>query len=277
MKTVKNIIPALLMLSIAFMSACKKDRDDLNDTTVASDNEQSETFSNDVMNIADNAAKTGEAGARTSEAQAVYEGLSQCATVTHDTVSNPKMLTIDFGTSNCLCADGRNRRGKIIVSYTGRYFEIGAVKTMNFDNFYRNDNKIEGTRVITNNGLDAQGRMNWTINAQNMKITKSNGKVHSWNNVRTRTILAGNDTKTWTDDVYEITGSATGVNANGINYTANITKPLHRALSCRWIDSGTIEITPENKATRTVDFGNGNCDDQATVSVRKRTRNITLN
>lgn len=277
MKTVKNIIPALLMLSIAFMSACKKDRDDLNDTTVASDNEQSETFSNDVMNIADNAAKTGEAGARTSEAQAVYEGLSQCATVTHDTVSNPKMLTIDFGTSNCLCADGRNRRGKIIVSYTGRYFEIGAVKTMNFDNFYRNDNKIEGTRVITNNGLDAQGRMNWTINAQNMKITKSNGKVHSWNSVRTRTILAGNDTKTWTDDVYEITGSATGVNANGINYTANITKPLHRALSCRWIDSGTIEITPENKATRTVDFGNGNCDDQATVSVRKRTRNITLN
>ncbi len=277
MKTLKNIIPALLILSIAFVSACRKDRDDLDDTTVASDNEQSETFSNDVMNIADNAAKSGEAGFRTSSEQEVFEGLGQCATITHDTVSNPRMLTIDFGTVNCLCADGRNRRGKIIVSYTGRYFEIGAVKTMNFDNFYRNDNKLEGTRIITNNGLDAQGRMNWTINAQNMKISKSNGKVHTWNSVRTRTILAGNDTKTWTDDVYEITGSASGVNANGNNYTANITKPLHKAMSCRWIDSGTIEITPEGRVTRTVDFGNGNCDDQATVSVKKRTRNITLN
>jgi hypothetical protein len=277
MKTLKKFIPALIILSIAFVSACKKNRDDLNDTTTASDNEQSETFSNDVMNIADNAAKTGESGARTSGEQELYEGLSQCATVTHDTISNPRMLTIDFGTTNCQGADGRNRRGKIIVSYTGRYFETGAVKTMNFENFYRNDNKIEGTRVITNNGLDAQGRMNWTINAQNMRITKSNGKVHTWTSVRTRTMLAGNDTKPWTDDVYEITGSTNGVNSNGINYTANITKPLHRALSCRWIDSGTIEITPEERATRTIDFGNGNCDDQATVSVRKRTRNITLN
>lgn len=277
MKTLKKLIPALLVLSIAFVSACRKDRDDLDDTTVASDNEQSETFSNDVVNIADNAAKTGSAGFRTSADNAIYEGLSQCASVIHDTVSNPKMLTIDFGTVNCLCADGRNRRGKIIVTYTGRYFETGAVKTMNFDNFYRNDNKLEGTRTITNNGLDNQGRMNWTINAQNMKITKSNGKVHTWNSVRTRTMIAGYDTQIWTDDVYEITGSASGINANGLNYTANITKALHRAMNCRWIDSGTIEITPEGKNTRTVDFGNGTCDDQATVSVKKRTRNITLN
>lgn len=277
MKPFKKILPALLILSIALVSACKKDRDDLNDTSVAGDSEQSETFSNDVMNIADNAAKTGDAGARTSAPEEIYEGLSKCATITHDTLSNPKVLIIDFGSSNCLCADGRNRRGKIIVNYTGRYFEIGAVKTMNFENFFRNDNQLEGTRTITNNGLDAQGRMNWTIKAENMKITKSNGKVHTWNSVRTRTMLSGNETKTWIDDVYEITGAASGVNANGLNYTANITKPLHRAMSCRWIDSGTIEITPEGRALRTVDFGNGNCDDQATVSVRKKTRNITLN
>lgn len=277
MKTFKIIFSALLISSLFILSSCKKDRDDLNDTTVASDNEQNETFSNDVMNIADNAAKTGSAGFRTSEEQEVYEVLSTCATVTHDTIATPRVLIIDFGNTNCLCADGRNRRGKIIVTYTGRYFETGAIKTMNFDNFYRNDNKLEGTRTITNNGLDAQGRMNWTINAQNMKITKSNGKVHTWNSVRTRTMLAGNDTKTWTDDVYQITGNASGTNANGINYTANITKPLHRAMSCRWIDSGTIEITPEGKAMRTVDFGSGNCDDQATVRVRNKTRNITLN
>ena len=278
MKHLKNIIPAIIILwMMVFVSACRKDRDDLNDTTVASDNEQSETFSNDVMNIADNAAKSGSAGFRTSSQEELFEAFSQCTTITHDTVANPRSLVIDFGTVNCLCGDGRNRRGKILVTYTGKYFETGAVKTMVFDNFYRNDNKIEGTRTITNNGLDDKGRMNWTINAQNMKITKANGNVHTCNSIRTRTLLAGNDTKTWTDDVYEITGSANGVNAKGFNYTANIATPLHRAMSCRWIDSGTIEITPEGKATRTIDFGSGNCDDQATVSVKKRTRNITLN
>jgi hypothetical protein len=234
-------------------------------------------MSNDVMNIADNAAKTGSAGFRTSEATEVFDGLSQCATVTHDSISNPKSLVIDFGPTNCLCADGRYRRGKILVTYTGRYFETGSVKTMTFEEFYRNDNNLKGTRTITNNGLDANGRMNWTVNEQNMIITKSNGKVVTRNSVRTRTMIAGYDTPTWTDDVYEITGSASGVNGNGISYTANITKALRRALSCRWIDSGTIEITPEGKATRTVDFGSGTCDDQATVSVRNRSRNITLN
>ena len=75
MKTLRKLIPALLILSIAFVSSCRKDRDDLNDTTSASDNEQGEAFSNDVMNIADNAAKTGSAGFRTSEATEVFDGL----------------------------------------------------------------------------------------------------------------------------------------------------------------------------------------------------------
>lgn len=277
MKTFKNISSVILLVGVVMLASCRKDRDDYTDTTSASDNEQSETMSNDVMNIADNAAKTGSAGFRTSEAVEVFDALSQCATVTHDSLSNPRSLVVDFGATNCLCADGRYRRGKILVTYTGRYFEIGSIKTMTFEEFYRNDNKMEGTRTITNNGLDANGRMNWTVNEQNIKITRSNGNVHTRNSVRTRTIIAGSDTPTWTDDVYEITGSASGVNARGINYTANITKALRRALSCKWIDSGTIEITPEGKATRTVDFGNGNCDDQATVSVKNRSRNITLN
>ena len=277
MKTTKKLILVCLAAGLATFTACKKEKDDLNDTTSASDSEQGETFSNDVMNIADNAAKTGSAGFRTSSAEEAYEAMSQCATVTHDTVANPRSLIIDFGTSNCLCADGRNRRGKIIVTYTGRYFTTGSVKTMTFDNFYRNDNKLEGLRTITNNGTDANGHMSWSVNAQGMKITKSNGKIHTWNSNRTRTIIAGNDTPAWNDDVYEITGSATGVNAAGINYTAIITTPLHRALSCRWIDSGKIEITPDGKAKRTIDFGSGTCDDQASVSVKNRTRNITLN
>ncbi len=276
MKTLKTGITVLL-LSMAVMSGCKKNSENVNDTTSASDLEQSEALSNDVSNIADNVANTGGAGFRMATNEELFNGLGQCATVTHDTVSNPHILTIDFGPTNCLCGDGRYRRGKIIVTYTGHYFQIGTVRTMNFDNFYRNDNKLEGTRTITNNGLDANGQMNWTITGQNMKVTKSNGKIHTWNSTRVRTLLAGANTPTWTDDVYQITGTTNGVNGNGIAYTANITTPLHRALSCKWFDSGVVQVIPDGKPKRILDYGKGACDDQATVKIKNRIHQITLN
>ena len=277
MKT-KFMLLMLLSAGWLFSSSCRKNVREAQDTLTASDNEQAEGLSDDAQAIADNAARLGnQYNMRTDGSQSVYEVLSQCATITHDTTANPRSLTIDFGSVNCLCRDGRYRRGKIMVSYTGRYFETGSVRTMTFDNFYRNDNKLEGNRTITNNGLNSAGQFVWTINASNMKITKTDGSSHTWSSTRTRTMVAGQNTADWYDDAYTITGSASGINARGVNYTAQITTPLQRALSCKWIDSGIIEITPEDRPTRVVDFGNGNCDNEATVSVGNRTRTINLN
>ena len=55
--------------------------------------------------------------------------ISTCAQRTY--VSDTRTLTIDFGSTNCLCPDGRYRRGKIVVVFTGsdlrRHF--GAIAT----------------------------------------------------------------------------------------------------------------------------------------------------
>jgi hypothetical protein len=53
-------------------------------------------------------------------------------------------------------------------------------------------------------------------------------------------------------------------------------------MSCRWFDKGVLTLTRNNGSSRTVDFGDGTCDDQATITVTGRrgrtiTRNITLN
>jgi hypothetical protein len=279
MKITFKTMAILFAFSLAFSSCRKDEREALEDVATSGDNEQAEGMSDEASNIADNAAKLGNNfSMRTDGSTSAYELLSQCATVTHDTVSNPRALTIDFGTTNCLCNDGRYRRGKILVTYTGRYFDIGSVRTINFDNFYRNDNKVEGTRTVTNNGLNSSGQYNWTINASNMKITRTDGTFHTWSSTRTRTMTAGQGTaQIWSDDEYTITGSASGTNRNGIAYTANITTPLHRAMSCRWIDSGVITISPTGKAERELDYGSGNCDNEATIRVGNRTKTITLN
>jgi hypothetical protein len=287
MKTtkIKTAFLSALLFFVAFsFTSCRKENiSETVDTEVATanDSEESESVSDEVGNITDAAYKGNSIVGRSSAQEVQLDALSNCATITRDTISNPHLMTIDFGTTNCLCNDGKYRRGQILVSYTGSYFAQGAVKTITFNNFYRNDNKVEGTRTVKNLGIDASGNMAWSISAVNMKITRTNGNSHTWNSERTRTMIAGQNTNAWIDDQYSITGSGNGVNANGVSYTANITTPLHRALSCHWIDSGVIAFTRSNGSTRTINFGSGSCDDQAVVTVSKAngnttTKNITL-
>ena len=278
MKTTFFKSSLVLALTLGF-AACQRDRFEWKDTQTASDSEQAEGIADEAINISDNAARGGSEVARLSGTEGRLDAMSGCATITKDTLSEPKVITIDFGPVNCQCNDGRYRRGKIIVTYSGgRYFDIGSVKTITFDNFFRNDNKVEGVRKVTNNGQNASGQWTWTISAENMKITRPDGTFHTWNSTRLRTMINGYSTQQiWSDDEYTITGSATGVNKNGVAYSAMITTPLHRLMSCRWIDSGVIEITPETGPVRTMDFGNGDCDNLLTVSVGTRSRTIEMN
>ncbi len=276
MKTKHLIIGTFVVaagLSIA-ISGCKKKEED-SDTTSASDNEQSEFVSNDALNMADAAANGQSSFKNNPSGGYIDEALGGCATVTKDSATHT--ITIDFGPSNCLCKDGRNRRGKIIVVNTGLFFIAGSSRTVTFDNYYVNDHHIEGIHTVTYNGLNSSNHPNWTISAQNMKITRPNGNYHSWNSTRNREWAQGDSTLfNWTDDVYLITGSASGTNVNGASFTANITSALRWELSCHWLVSGTIELTPANKPTRTVDFGSGACDNQATVTIGTKTYTITM-
>ena len=110
-----------------------------------------------------------------------------------------------------------------------------------------------------------------------MRIIKPSGRSPVWNSTHTREWVAGDDTPLdFADDVYSITGTANGTDANGRNYTANITTPVISKLTCKWFVSGKIEITPTNKSSRVVDFGSGTCDNQATVTIGTNIFNIEL-
>ena len=68
------------------------------------------------------------------------------------------------------------------------------------------------------------------------------------------------------DDVYEITGTANGLTSKQKEYTITITKALNVAVNCPWIRSGTIDISAD-PANITVDYGTGECDAEATVTI----------
>jgi hypothetical protein len=275
----KNAV-VLLTLGMLLSASCKKQQEIDKDTSSFDENNYATNVANDIGSISDEAGRnktvSGYKGASNDELQS-----GPCATLKFDTLvgSNPDSITVNFGTSNCLCNDGKYRRGEILITYTGKYKDSLAFITMTTINYFVDDNGVSGSRTVKNLGHNAQGHLVYDI-TENLNIAKANnGGTIVYNGQRRREWLSGENTIYWGDDKYSITGSASGHNSNGRSFTSGITKPLVRdmSLACRkHFVSGTYNHTPENKPTRTIDFGDGACDDIATVTVNGKTYTVTL-
>lgn len=278
MKTKNTFKYLMVMATVGILfTSCRKDQDERDtDTSAASDNALAEGTYNDVHNIADEAGSgtlTSYLGTVDTDNKSM---LSTCATVTNDTTTTPRMLTIDFGTTNCLCNDGRYRRGKINVSYTGQYRDSASTHTITFTNYYVNDNQVLGTKTVTNNGHNAAGNLSYSVTVNGQIIKASGGGTITWTSARTREWIVGELTPAWSDDVYLITGSANGTSASGNSFTMAITTALRKEIGCRHLVSGSLTLTPSGKPTRYINFGSGACDNQATVTINGNIYNITL-
>lgn len=281
MKTKRFFSASLTVLAVASLlfTGCRRDEED-SDTSAAGDNAFAESTFSDVMNIADEAGRSGSLS--NYRVGPDHTGLlSTCATITFDSIASADQdtLTIDFGSSNCTCSDGRNRRGKIIVYYTGQYRDSGSVHQIGFDNYFVNDNQVLGTKTVTNMGHNTAGNLVYDINVNGTIHLANNGGTITWTSQRQREWTAGESTQIWSDDMYSITGTASGTSAAGENFTMNITNPLIRnmALGCRrHFVQGTVELTPGTRPMRTIDFGTGACDDIATVTINNNTYTIHL-
>lgn len=257
---------------IAF--ACQKDQQD-DYTDVSKDQNTAEMLFNEVKDISDEAYGTKSKSGKSGE-QTEWVIIGTCATVTLDTTVTPKLLTIDFGTTNCLCTDGKYRRGIIQISFTGPYKDSGTVITHTFNNYFVNDHQILGTKTITNNGLDSNGFLSYSVVVNGSIIKPNNAGTITWNSTRTRTWIAGMNTPALLDDKYLITGSASGTSASNVSYTMIITTPLQKNIGCKHFVSGVMEITPSGKPTRIIDYGNGNCDNIITITVNNHTFTVYL-
>ena len=267
---------------VVFISACKKETpkpEGDNDTSTSIENAMADAAYNDVANIADE-AYTGFVSSYKSGVPPVF--LSNCASVTFDTTSTPKSFTIDFGTTNCLCNDVNYRRGKIIVAYQGFYRDSGSTHTITFDNYYVNNNKIDGSKTVINRGRNTNGNLTFDI-AVNGTITWDASyfgsiSTSTYTANRTREWSEGESTLLWTDDVYLISGTQSGVTHTGNSYTAYTVSPLKKEIGYRHITDGTLAFTPQGKYTRYINYGypSGTPDNLAQVTINGYTYVIQL-
>lgn len=196
--------------------------------------------------------------------------------ITLDTTAFPKTVTVDYGTENCDCNDGKKRRGKIITTFTGPYLATGTVITHTPEDYFVNDVKIEGTKTVENMGQNNQGQPYFNISI-NGTGTMTDGMIANYTSTRVRTWTEGYNTLlNRFDDVYEITGTADATFSTGGGYTGATVSPLKIKIGCGFPVSGIVDLTPNGKPTRTIDYGDGTCDRQIKVTVNGRSITIGL-
>ena len=206
-------------------------------------------------------------------------------TILDNDSSNTDTLVIDFGTDNTLntpsaISDGNKRKGKINITYTGKYRDSLAVMTTTFNNYYVNNNLVRGERIVTNKGRNSNGNMCFTIEVNNASIATNNGTIN-WNANQTREWVNGNATYgVIEDDQYKITGSANGIGVNNNSFTVEITDTLDVDLGCLpscVIKRGKAKITPNGYADRIINYGDAICDCNFDVTINGTTYPIVVN
>lgn len=279
MKKIFLSLFTILLLS----SSCKKTEETVDeiqkDKTMANDNNMAEDEADDISVISDEAYNYGELKSRGGSGGSSFMG----DTVKIIRSKSDSTITIDFGSNGIVGKNGKVRKGKIIVKFSGGYKVIGSAITQTFENYYVNGKKVEGTRSITYKG-DTNGMPMWTIQSD-LIITKTDGKKVTWSSNRTRIMTAGSDTPlNWYDDEYIISGSANGTTSNGDTYSMTIGKPLFIKVSfspptvCKYIIDGTITYTRGSR-TAILDYGYGgttSCDNQAELNYNGNKYVITL-
>lgn len=185
-----------------------------------------------IVSRADEAMRNGDLqqnGATTIDGAAV--------TLENDT------LTIDFGATNTLTDDGKMRRGKIVGSLSGDYFQQMGTLALNLDNYHVDDVLIAGDVTLSNDG-NGSGNDPWkvTLASNNFAI----GAEYDYNSNLTMEWLTGYETQdSILDDKFTIYGTAGGNDLlDTIGFATSFPTPMLFDRSCQYlVTEGVCDVS----------------------------------
>jgi hypothetical protein len=253
------------------VSSCKKGDADT-DTTSSTDNSLCEGEFNRVVPEA-NGIAIGDPGV--NDNRMGPNSLNSCPVDSIDPADTldgyPVTMYIKYG-SGCQCADGKTRKGTLRCVFDTAWDSPNPTMTMYLENYYVNNIHFEGTLAVTKNTANRT----FTQTMTDGRCSKSTWDIR-YNCTRTVAWTSGYNTPAdFTDDVYQFTGSADGIDRNGVSFTVQVTTPIEKRGNCQYITKGVFELTPDGKDARIVDFGDGTCDNRATLKIGNSTFNFTL-
>ncbi len=274
MKQLK-ILFAISLMFIGFNS-CQKDQPatTLDEVNLSQQETQADETLADVDLLVDEAVDSNFGQLKSASISGnLY--LDDCAIITINKAVSPQVMTIDFGTS-CTGKDGKVRSGKIVVT-SASFATFPSIREKTFDNYYVDGKKIEGivTKTISkdqvNNIRTAQLQEDVTITFPNNEGTAH--RVANLTRQYQRNVLANRD-----DNQVVSWGTVEFTRASGIKVTKTISAetPLVFTVACHHIVSGIVAFSTSNNRNWTIDYGNGECDNLATLTIGNKTKEISI-
>lgn len=174
-------------------------------------------------------------------------------------------LIINFGEENYLHL-GHLKRGEIISIYNKFIYNSNSQITTTFNNFYINNNLIQGKMYLENNGSNQNGFQEFSLTVDSMSMYTNNGSIDISNGNYIKQLVSGYNTQyQYLDNIYKLTGNAQGNSSNNNNFSLEISDSLNMNLSCFEsssciITEGTSRLTPDGYEERIINYGNNSCD-----------------
>ncbi|MFN3998852.1 hypothetical protein [Algoriphagus sp.] len=273
-----NPIKVLAIVGLFLFASCEKE----DAMPSAQFNETEETSQevdlNSVMEDVDEVTLSGFQRSGFANRTLVSMEEDLCEKVNIEWFPNLKKMIIDFG-AGCTSPRGVTRKGKMIVTYTGRYWTPGSVITTTFENFYVNDRKIEGIRVVKNEGFNEREKFfSFRITMERGKITWPDRTFRTVESRHVRHIFLPNGDR---GIVYKVLGGSKGKNRMGNDYLIEIKSPLIYMERCirsgiRVPSAGILSLKIPSREEMIIDFGREVCNMEVTITRGGETKTITL-
>lgn len=207
--------------------------------------------------------------------------LGRCFQVSYTFLNAPNRFPVkvitNFGTG-CLGRDGRYRKGAIITEYSGPMIVPGNSTTTRFEAYTIDSVRIAGTYKITNVSTSNQRAFRNVVTAG--LLIRANGDTTKWTSEKTLTQLEGNGTPLYPlDDILQLTGASSGyVKKSGKVYEWKtlIKEPLVKKFTCHWLVKGIVTMKRNDQPLSELNYGKGDCDNKATLTVNSQSKEITL-
>lgn len=185
----------------------------------------------------------------------------ECVTITVVAQQNYRQVTLDFGSEGCI-VHGHLIKGQIVFEYTRNPEAQQIMINYNLVDFYFDAKNIIGSRSILKELSNENGNPQFTHNLS-VTVIWPNGVQASREGTRIREWVEGFGSGIFSDNVFEITGDWSATFVNGNTHTYEVLIPLRREVICDYFVSGSFDVQRTNFGG-VFDFGNGDCDNQAT-------------
>ncbi|CAN5253435.1 hypothetical protein BH09BAC1_BH09BAC1_12420 [soil metagenome] len=169
---------------------------------------------------------------------------------------------IAFGDS---CTDLYNisRKGTMSITSTGDINTEGSVTTISPSNLVIEGFKVEGALVVTTLPINSDGKRQFKFVVTNAIVTDGEGNNSQWSCDRVYKQRDEKEPLIIFDDIYTITGTATGTDREERFYETTISEPLVYEIICRWPHSGKASMKIADLKDRDIAYGDDFCEDNA--------------